>query len=478
MGFPKAPLKRIALLEPSVASECVVTEMMGQIRVGAPFLAGFLARAGFEARVFAEELTEFDSKFVRRIADEFDAVGLSLAINTLPRGLKLARALKKIRPDIPVVAGGPSTSAYADKLLAACDAVMKGRAEVTLPRLFQTNPSEWPEADIPGLITGAGGILKRNVKTTPVADELTSYDLVEHLGPFTHREGIFGYRKPAVYSLFASTGCVRSCRFCKSEKRFLPRSMSNVIGDLKALLRIHDRPSLARFMLVDDCLFADLDWTKELLRRIEHATRGHEVSFSAQFHVQPTADHELMDLFRKARFTSLAIGFESVSQASLDHERKGTTVSDNDLAIEQCRKFDIVPYGYFIVGFDTDTPETVSRVFQYIMDRKIIAQVLPVGIMNRDEDGNPTPEADRVLSDTSFGATVFVSHRPTQMTATQLQTMINRGYDRITSLKRIRDFRTRYERQFLFGFNRCFHLWNPAMESHVAFLLNHAEGNG
>jgi len=88
---------------------------------------------------------------------------------------------------------------------------------------------------------------------------------------------------------------------------------------------------------------------------------------------------------------------------------------------------------------------TVDRVFDYVLRRKIIAQVLPVGIMNRDEDGNPTPEAPRVLSDTSFGATVFVSHRPTLISASRLQALINKGYRRITSMRRMKDFNSLYE---------------------------------
>ena len=174
-------------------------------------------------------------------------------------------------------------------------------------------------------------------------------------------------------------------------------------------------------------------------------------------------------------FTSLAIGFESVSQRSLDHERKGTTVEANDRAIEQCRRFGIVPYGYFVVGFDTDEEADVVRGFEYICERGLIAQVLPVGIMNRDEFGEPTPDADRVLSDTSFGATVFVSHRPRLISAVRLQQLINAGWKRISSLFRLTRMHTRYEREFLFGQHRCFQVWEPAMERHIEILRRMTE---
>jgi anaerobic magnesium-protoporphyrin IX monomethyl ester cyclase len=460
----------VALLEPAVASECIVTELMGQIRTGAPFLAGALTAHGFATRVFAEELLEFDLPLLRRIATEYSAVGLSLALNTLPRGLQVARVLKRLNPDLLLIAGGPSASSYADRLLTVCDYVLKGPGEVSLPLLLQRLNQGGDLDDIPGLIYRVDGHIVRNLQAGAAAAGLTRFDLVEGFGRFTQRDGLFGGPKPVIYSLCASTGCINHCRFCKSPKSYQPRSLDHVMADLQQLLSLHGSAALFRCMLVDDCLFADLEATKELLRRIEHTTRGQQVSFSAQFHVRPTADDELMRLFRAAHFTSLAIGFESNFQPSLDGERKGTTAADNDLAIEQCRRFGIVPYGYFVVGFDTDTLASIHHLFDYIVEKKLIAQVLPVGIMNRDTDGNPTADAHRVLSDTSFGATVFVSHLPATMPPDRLQSAINRGYSHITSLRRLKDLPTSYERQFLFGLHRCFEVWKPAMESHVTHL--------
>lgn len=490
-------IRRVALLEPSVASECVVTEMMGQVRCGAPFLAGAIADAGFEVRVFAEELIEFDARLMDRLVQDYDAIGLSLALNTLPRGLQVARALKRRRPDLPIIAGGPSTTNYADRLLTACDAVLRGRGEVTLVETLKNWPllvgdrerrmaipgwcERLPDTEVgvekhsrngsgPGMVFPDRVEVVRNRLPVPIGDAQTRYDLIEGFGPLTVREGLFGLRKPAVYSFFASTGCIRQCLFCKSEKCWTRRGFDRIIGDLELILRLHGGAGLARFMLVDDCLFGDIDWLKELLRRIAHATRGHAVSFAAQFHVAPTTDDELMRLFKEAQFTSLAIGFESVSQASLDHEHKGTTLAANDRAIEQCRRFGIVPYGYFIAGFDTDTEDDVTRISEYICDRGLIAQILPVGIMNRDEFGEPTPEAAQVLSDTSFGATVFVSHRPKLISAPRLQELINTGWQRISSLRRLPQMHTRYEREFLFGQHRSFQVWEPAMHRHIEVL--------
>ncbi len=463
-------IRRVALLEPSIASECVVTELMGQIRCGCPFLAGALVKAGYTCRVFAEELIDFDRHLMSRIIREYDAVAISVTLNTLHRALQMARALKAHRPDLPIAFGGPSASNFADRFLAVGDAVFKGRGEVSLPLWLRSLSDGSDPADIPGIIIRRSDGVFRNQQPGLSADGETRYDLVEGFGPKTIRNGLFGLPKEAVYSLFASTGCVRRCRFCVSERVWRNRPHDDVIKDLELVLNLHNHHGTARFMLVDDCLFGDLDWTKELLRRLTHACRGHDVSFSTQFHVQPTADDELMRLFREARFTSLALGFETTSQTTLNSERKGTTTAQNDHAVEQCRRYGIVPYGYFVVGFDTDDEQTVNDVFRYIYDRRLMAQVLPVGLMCRDEDGNPTLEASRILSETSFGATVFVSHRPSRMSASRLQTLINHGYERISSLRRLAHFQTAYERLFLFGLNRCFAVWRPLMQHHVTWL--------
>ncbi|MBF0410137.1 MAG: hypothetical protein HQM10_22525 [Candidatus Riflebacteria bacterium] len=462
-------ITRIALLEPSVASECVVTELRCQIRTGAPFIAGFLERKGYSARVFAEEIIEFTPQLLKEISENYDSVGISVALNTLIRGLQIAQILKRLKPDMPVSFGGASAAAFADKLLVSSDAVFAGRAEKSFP-LWIDSLNGCYEGEIPGIIVkNAVGIFRSDLPSE-TDDGLTRYDLVDSIGPFSVRNGLFGGPKPAIYSLFASTGCIRKCRFCKSPRNYVKRNLDNVTTDLEMILKIHGNSSPVHVMLVDDCLFGDIEWTKELLRRIAHVSRNHSPRYSAQFHVQPTADNELMSLFRKAGFVSLAIGFESNFQKSLDGESKGTTISQNDYAIEQCRKYGIAPYGYFVAGFDTDTLESVSGIFDYIIDKKLIAQVLPVGIMNRDENGNSTEDAGRVLSDTSFGATVFVSHRPSLMKPSQLQAAINAGYHRIAALSRIPRMLTTYEKMFQFGFNRCFNTWRPNMEAHVEWL--------
>ncbi|HEY9072121.1 MAG TPA: radical SAM protein [Candidatus Ozemobacteraceae bacterium] len=470
MRGKRAP-RRVVLLEPSVAAECVVTELTGQIRCGAPFLAGALVEAGFEAEVIAEELTVFDARLMDEICRSADVVGLSLALNTLPRGLHVAQALKRRRPDLPVVAGGPSASAFADKLLTACDAVFRGRAETSLPVALRRSEGTRFPADVPGIVVPGPDGPRHDPRDPLPADGPTRYDLVRDLGPWTARDGMFGGPKEGIYTLFASTGCVRSCRFCQSPKRWIPRSLDNVIADLGMILRVNGPSRPVRIMLADDCLFADIAWTKELLRRLVHAVRtAGDVRFSLQFHVAPTADDELMRLFKEARVSSLALGLESVSAETLDSQRKGTTPEQNAAAIDQCRRFDIVPYGYFVTGFDTDSEETVRSVFSYIRKQGIIAQVLPVGLMSRDPFGRPTPEAPRVLSDTSFGATVFVSHLPRTMPAWRLQELINSGHDTIMTIGRMGRFSTSYERAFLFGQARCLAVWRPAMAAHVERL--------
>ncbi|MBF0544650.1 MAG: hypothetical protein HQM08_09460 [Candidatus Riflebacteria bacterium] len=462
-------INKIALLEPSVAAECVVTELRSQIRCGAPFLAGALMEKGYSARVFAEEIMYFDDVFLDRIAKEYEVVGISVALNTLIRGFQVAKALKKKNSNILIAFGGPSASAWADKLLTCSDAVFRGRAEISFPDwLDSLNNST--DAEIPGLVIARNGQIKRNLEDPQVGDGSTRYDLIEGLGPYSQRINLFGGLKETVYSIFASTGCVRKCKFCKSEKRYNKRSIERVVQDFENIMKIHSGSTPAGIMLVDDCLFGDIGWIKELLKRLEVARDGRNVKFSAQFHVQPTADNELMLLFKKAGFVTLAIGFETNNQTSLDHELKGTRADENDFAILQCRKFGIVPYGYFIAGFDTDTEESVNSIFDYIMEKNLIAQVLPMGLMNRDEFGNPTPDAERILSDISFGATIFVSHIPKLMKPSKLQEIINRGYKRITSLKRISRFQTNYERAFLVGLNRCYQVWSQLMENHENFL--------
>jgi len=464
-------MRRVLLLEPTVRAECLTTEVFWQIRLSLPFIAGALAEAGFSSRIFCEELVDFPSRYDAFVR-EYDVAALSVTINTVERALAVAGELRRRRPAMPIVFGGGIVGHVPEVLLEGGDYVLVGRGEVGLPRLLTTLRDGRPLDEVPGLCRrDAEGRLHVNPPSDESTDHPCDYGAIEGYGGMSERRNVFGLRKPPLHSLVFSTGCVNKCRFCMTERRYRTRPVDHVMADLRQILERHRSFFAPRIMLVDDCPFGDRQTFKELLRALAEVRRRTTFSLSLQFHVKPLSDDpELVDLLVAAGTTMLLLGFETVSDESLASQNKHTTVADNVAAIEACRRAGIIPYGYFVVGFETDTPAVVRSVFDFVVEKRLVGQVLPVGITSAGTAATGTDSSMPSLDPYSFGATVFVSHRHPTMAPADLQRLLNEGYERIFALGRVWQVPTINEKAIQFGYWKAHRHWRPRLAAHVERL--------
>lgn len=452
---------RIALIEPAVDAECLVTALFAQIRSALPFLAGALRDRGHAARIYAEELIVLAPR-LPALARDHDAAGISVTINTVRRAVGIARALKALRPALPVIFGGAGARHHADTLLPHGDFVLDGRAEVTLPGLLDALAAGDLAAAraLPNLSFRRDGATVHTPLRSLPADHRSDFSAIERYGGLSERRNILGLRKPPLHSLFASTGCVRRCRFCVTEKRHIPRRTEDFAADLAAILERHRTPLPPRIMVVDDCPFGDPAHLDRLLAIMADARRARPFGAMMQFHVLPLVrDPGLPARIAEAGIHTLLLGFESVSDRSLELERKGTTLADNRAAIRACRAAGLTPYGYFVAGFDGDDEAAVRGIFEFIEREGIAAQVLPMGVTD-----------ERTLDPFSFGATLFVSHRPARMSPARLQELLIDGCDRIWRPGRTMRMGGRRDALHQAAFALAWPRWRPALLRHLAYL--------
>jgi len=463
-------IKRVALIEPAVGSECLTTEIFAQIRASLPFLAGALKASGYECGVYCEELIKLKPR-LHHITAAHDAVGISVTINTVRRALDIASAIKKIAPARVIVFGGSVAGNFAEKLLETGDYCLPGRAEITFPMLLDALNRGSGLENVPNLILKRGVAAVRTERKYLTGDFISDFGPVVNFGGVSENHNIINIRKPPLYSIFSSTGCVRNCRFCITEKKYVRRETDNALADFKSILSLHRGFLAPHFMLVDDCAFGDMDHLKKLLSSLAELRARSKFSIMMQFHVKPLLkDPAIALLMKKAGITTLMMGFESASDASLNSENKGTTVAENIAAIKICRKYGIIPYGYFVAGFDADTESGIRDIFDFISAHKLVAQVLPVGVVEVDPDGVAVEGVAKTLDSYSFGAAMKVSHVPRAMSPHELQAVLIEGYDRIYSFKRAAGLLSAREAVYNLFFSICYRRWRPRLVAHLNYL--------
>ncbi len=165
----------------------------------------------------------------------------------------------------------------------------------------------------------------------------------------------------------ATRGCPYRCTFCRETNQpggsqFYKRPVDEVISEIKNL------PQKA-FTFYDTSLTIDPAYTKFLFTKM----KGLGKKFSCNGNVDVIArDKELVRLSKEAGCVSWLIGFESVSQETLDAiDKKTNTVEEYRQAVQNLHDNDMIAIGCFVFGFDTDTKDVFNDTLAMIKELKL-----------------------------------------------------------------------------------------------------------
>jgi anaerobic magnesium-protoporphyrin IX monomethyl ester cyclase len=233
--------------------------------------------------------------------------------------------------------------------------------------------------------------------------------------------------------ILTSLGCPFDCTFCTVTlmfgRRYRCRSPEHMVAELE-----DKRP--AKVFFYDDNLAADRRRLTTLLRLM--IERDLTMPWMAQVRSDVARDEELLELMRRSGCRRLAMGFESIDQATLDGYAKSQRIEDIVRSIEALHRHGIRCHGMFMVGADSDTPATAREIVRFAERHgvdSLMLNVLTPGLGTRQYE---TMDAGRRLIETrwQFFDGQHVVFVPSQMTPLELQTEVVEGYRRCYSLPR------------------------------------------
>ncbi len=195
--------------------------------------------AGVKTAIREFTINEPPERVLRAIVSaEADVVAFSCYIWNVEATLRLASDLKKVRPQMVILLGGPEVSHGTFELMdrnPAVDAVIRGEGEETFRQWAEVLCEEEHAEAWPGCLKKIDGLTFRadgDIIATP--DRQPASDLDAIPSPFAH--GLVDLAKPLVY-YETSRGCPFSCAFCMSslEKGVRSFSMARIRSDLALL---------------------------------------------------------------------------------------------------------------------------------------------------------------------------------------------------------------------------------------------------
>lgn len=229
--------------------------------LGAPLsllcLAAPLMQAGFQVVLLDNVLgPDFERAALREAKDAL-CIGISMLTGPMIGGaVRVARAVKKLRPEMPVIFGGWHASLAVEQTLQEdfVDAVVRGQGELTLLELVQRIAAGEDWNGIRGLSFKEGQKVVHEPER-PVANindlPVPAYDMVDH-GAYAAVSGV----RQLAYT--TSVGCPYQCHYCTDQvfykRRFNAYHPERVVNELAELVprhNIEDVPLFDSNFLVD-----------------------------------------------------------------------------------------------------------------------------------------------------------------------------------------------------------------------------------
>ena len=180
------------------------------------------------------------------------------------------------------------------------------------------------------------------------------------------------------YSSFdAGRGCPFKCSFCTIINVQGRKSRYRTPDDVEAIVRANVAQGITRFFVTDDNFARNRNWEPILDRLIELRERD---KFNIKLLLQvDTLCHRIPNFIEKsarAGCTAIFLGLENINPESLmgAKKRQNKIWEYRDMLLAW-RQQHVMTYAGYILGFPTDTPETIAR------DIEIIKKELPVDIL-------------------------------------------------------------------------------------------------
>jgi len=303
-----------------------------------------------------------------------DLVGIS-AMSYESGALKeLAAALKRRRPELLVIAGGPHATTHPeDALTPDIDLVVRGEAEQTMTELLPRLLAGERRPDVRGIAfrrdgayTDTGprdGFADPDTFPTPAFDliQLERYwDLPRFGTTYVHRE---------YAPLSTSRACPYHCTYCHRMfgTRYRAQSPAVVLRDLEVL---QNRYGVKEVQFVDDCFNLD----KRRVAAICDGIRDRGLKFAISF---PNGlrgdimDDATLDKLKAAGTYRITYAIESASPRIQQFIKKHVKLDRLREVIAATDARDIMVDGFFMVGFPGEKRDEIEMTFDYALKSKL-----------------------------------------------------------------------------------------------------------
>jgi radical SAM superfamily enzyme YgiQ (UPF0313 family) len=357
-------IKRILFVEPQSGYSTGFNDTVRVEALGPEYLAGSVADVAecelADLRVPGTDLVEHMNHFAP------DMIAIKCGYTTdVPVAADLARQIKRLDPDMPIVVGGHHISlSPQDLYIPEVDAIVYGEADAIFPALVHEIGTRGRLDRLPYLhYRDTDGQFRTTVPEIPI-DNLIEHDSDEmNARPEPQRSLCDPYRDdyyflyyPRPYTVETARGCRYRCSFCSVWQ--FHHGTYKVENWKRTFDEISRIPNGAYVNVVDDLAIQVMPHEDYLKSDAWHLANALiESGNTRRFWMQCRADNivrnrELYTRWAEAGLDMVLVGLESDDPAELKRVNKGSRVSVNEECIDFLHSIGIKLWGAQIVFAD------------------------------------------------------------------------------------------------------------------------------
>jgi len=351
-------------------------------------LAAVCEKAGHEAVICDGEANGWSCERLAKtiISERPDIIGLSAYSPFFHLSCDLAIEIKKQKPEIPIIIGGPHVTIVREKALRPeFDYGFLGEAEDSLPEFLNALSDQKPVSNIAGLLYRDGDRVvstgDRWVETSSTIRKLTNEDGPLDRLPFPalHLLSMKKYKlgtsrgRNNFTSIQTKRGCAWNCIFCASDalktRRVITKSPKRVVEEMKKVAE--NFPFIKHLYLVDDVLTYWPEHIIEICDRMD--AEGLRFTFESSTRAN-MCDDKLIKRLAKSGLIRLSFGLETIDPEMRVTMEKKVPMEAYPKANRTCERYGVEAMNSLMIGLPGETRETVNATLDWVSQQRDIKQ--------------------------------------------------------------------------------------------------------
>lgn len=340
--------------------------------IGLALIAAILEKEGYPVNIIDANASGLQPHEVAAMAAGADFVGITAMTPTIGAALKIADYVKKAKPKVKIVLGGPHPTLLPEETLKsspAIDIIIKGEGDGTIIDLLHAIEEKRPLKDVAGIC------YRQKKQVIHTAVRISGIDVDSLPFPAYHllpREKYKPHPPHGMAMPFAamvtSRGCPYHCAYCSKPvfgSRFRAQSPARVVEEMAYL---KERFGVKEIAFYDDSFTLDQKRVFAIAETI--IDKGLKIAWTCETRVN-LVDRELLQYMKEAGCYAVAYGIESASPDIIKVLQKDITLEQVNQAVRDSREAGLQVVGYFMLGSPGETPETVRQTIELAKELEV-----------------------------------------------------------------------------------------------------------